>query len=202
MFGCHPMFALSGIPVDAAKCAYFGLPMGTAVLFNEMQTVNGLSAWNDGIELATDWLVTPGWRLQLSYGWSRLQVDGSSDPVTNANADTIQRGSPRHQASLRSQWNITPSQQFDLWLRGAGGMDRVNLVDTVPSPTGTPTFTRVPGYATLDLRYAYRVNNELEFALIGRNLIGRHRLEYVSDFIPTAATEIAPTWLISTHWRF
>lgn len=202
MFGCHPMFALSGIPLDAGKCAYFGLPIGTPVVFNEMQATNGLAAWNDGVEISADWLVVSGWRLQFSYSWSYLQVDRSSNATTNADGRIMERAAPRHQASLRSQWNITPSQQFDLWLRSSSGMDRLILIDTVPSATGAPTFTRVPGYVTLDLRYAYRVNKDLEFALIGRNLIGRHRLEYLSDYIPTAATEIAPTWLISTHWRF
>jgi iron complex outermembrane recepter protein len=201
MFGCHPMFALSGIPVDATKCAYFGLT-GLPVLFNEMQATNGLAAWNDGVEISADWLVVSGWRLQFSYSWSHLQVDRSSNATTDADGHIMERAAPRHQVSLRSQWNLTPSQQLDLWLRGTSGMDRLNLIDTVPSATGAPTFTRVPGYLTLDLRYAYRVNKDLEFALIGRNLIGRHRLEYLSDYIPTAATEIAPTWLISTHWRF
>src|SRR5574343_575904 len=180
---------------DPALCTYFGIPGGIPVIFNLMQTINGLSAWNDGVELSADWLVTPGWRLQLSYSWRHLNVDGSNVASINTDAEITERTSPRHHASLRSQWNISPSQQFDLWLRGASGMDRLNLVNVVPSATGAPSFTRLPGYATLDLRYAYRVNKDLEFALIGRNLIGRHRLEYLSDYIPTAATEIAPTWL-------
>jgi iron complex outermembrane receptor protein len=202
MFGCHPLFALAGIPVDASKCAYFGLPLGTPVLFNEMQTINGLAAWNDGVEISADWLVVAGWRLQFSYSWSRLKADRGSNAVANEDGNIMERAAPRHHVSLRSQWNITPSQQFDLWLRGTSGMDRLNLVDTEPSASGAATFTRIPGYATVDLRYAYRVNKDLEFALIGRNLVGRHRLEYLSDYIPTAATEIAPTWLLSTHWRF
>ena len=201
MFGCHPMFAMASITVDPIKCAYFGLT-GLPVLFNEMQATNGLAAWNDGVEISADWLVVSGWRLQFSYSWSYLQADRSSNATTDADGKIMERAAPRHHVSLRSQWNITPSQQFDLWLRGTSGMDRLNLVDTVPSTTGAPTFTRVPGYLTLDLRYAYRVNKDLEFALIGRNLIARHRLEYLSDYIPTAATEIAPTWLISSHWRF
>jgi iron complex outermembrane receptor protein len=202
MFGCSPIF---GALFDPVKCGYFELPvagLGTPALFLETQTVNGLSGWSDGLELAADWLVTPSWRLQLSYSWNRLQMDGSSNPIINADAEITQRSGPRHYGSLRSQWNITPSQQFDLWLRGSGGFDRQNQVDLVANPTGTPTYTRVPGYFTLDLRYAYRVSKALEFALIGRNLIHNHRLEYISDFIPTAATAITPTWLVSTRWSF
>ena len=32
------------------------------------------TGWTDGIELSADWLVTPTWRLQLSYSWSRLKI--------------------------------------------------------------------------------------------------------------------------------
>ena len=64
------------------------------------------------------------------------------------------------------------------------------------------TTVRVPGYVTVDLRYAYRVNKSLELALIGRNLVGARRAEYVSDYIPTVATAMAPSLLLSTRWSF
>jgi len=200
-FACNAMLAGFGFPLNDAKCGAFGVT-GVPVMFVETQTINGLSGRSDGIELSSDWLVVSNWRLQLSYSWSRLVMDGSSNPSVNADAEITQRSGPRHYGSLRSQWNITTSQQFDLWLRASGGFDRQNLIDTTPSATGAPTFTHVPGYLTADLRYAYRVNKDLELALIGRNLINRHRLEYVSDFIPTAATALTPSWLISSRWSF
>lgn len=204
MFGCSPLLAPT-IPVDAAACSYFGLATafpGTAVIFNTTQTTNGGSGWNDGIELSADWLISPVWRLQLSYSWSTLRMDRHSDASIDADGEIAERAHPRHVASLRSQWNVSANQQFDVWLRGSSGFDRLKLVDTVPNATGAPTFDRVAGYVTLDLRYAYRWNKDLEFALIGRNLIGRHRVEYYSDYIPTTATEIAPSILLTTRWSF
>ncbi|NTV71120.1 MAG: TonB-dependent receptor [Azonexaceae bacterium] len=192
----------SGIPYDPTTCATFGIPDGTPLLFNFSATDNSGAGWSDGVELSADWLVTANWRLQLSYTWSKLRLDASSNPGVDAGGEITERAAPRHYGSLRSQWNITRSQQFDLWIRGAAGLDRFNLIDPVPNATGTPTYTRVPGYITLDLRYAYRINKDLEFALIGRNLLHSKRLEYVSDFIPSAATAITPTWLISTRWSF
>lgn len=192
----------TGIPYAPATCATFGIPDGTPLLFNFIATENAGAGWSDGIELSADWLVTAGWRLQLSYTWSKLRLDASANPSVNADGEIIERGAPRHYGSLRSQWNITRSQQFDVWIRGAAGLDRVNLIDPVPNATGAPTYTRVPGYVTLDLRYAYRVNKDLEFALIGRNLLHSQRLEYASDFLPTVKTAITPTWLISTRWSF
>lgn len=202
MFGCS---AFLPVPLNPAACGYFGIPTafpGTPVIFNLTQTVNGGAGWNDGIELSADWLLTPAWRLQLSYSWSTLKMDRSADPSVNADGEISERAHQHQVASLRSQWNITSNQQFDLWLRGSSGFQVQKLVDTVPNTTGAPTFNRVGGYVTLDLRYAYRWNKDLEFALIGRNLIGRHRIEYISDYIPTSATEIAPTILLSTRWTF
>ena len=49
---------------------------------------------------------------------------------------------------------------------------------------------------------AHPDNKDLELALVGRNLIARHRLEYISDFIPTAATEVAPSWAVTARWKF
>lgn len=200
MGACAPGFP--GTSFDTAFCTAFGIPLGTPLLFNYTTTDNAGAGWSDGVELSADWLVAANWRLQLSYSWSQVRRDSSSDSAINADGEITERATPRHYGSLRSQWNVTRNQQFDLWIRGSAGFDRVNLIDPVPSSTGAPTFTRVPGYVTLDLRYAYRVNSELEFALIGRNLLNGSRLEYVSDFIPSAKTAITPTWLISSRWSF
>ena len=61
---------------------------------------------------------------------------------------------------------------------------------------------RVPGYITLDLRYAYRINKDIEVAVIGRNLVGTRRFEYLSDYIPTIANEIKPSVMLTTRWKF
>lgn len=197
-FACNVAF---GALYNQPKCMYFGLDT-LPVMFVETQTINGLAGWSDGLELSADWMVTPSWRLQLSYSWNHLRMDGSANPTINTHAEITQRSGPRQYGSLRSQWNITSNQQFDVWLRSSGGFDRQKLIDLVPNTTGDVTYAHVPGYVTLDLRYAYRVNRDLEFALIGRNLVNSKHIEYVSDFIPSAVTSISPTWLISTRWNF
>ena len=197
-----PMFAGFGIAFDPAGCGYFGLPAGLPVMFNVNRTANNLAGTSRGAELAVDWLVSPGWRLQLSHAWSKLDMDSETDPIAHAAAVTAERSSPRHYGSLRSQWNIASDRQFDVWLRGSSGIDRVKQINLDPASGGAPAYHRVSGYVTLDLRYAHRVNKDLELALVGRNLIARHRLEYISDFIPTAATEVAPSWAVTARWKF
>ena len=179
-----------------------GLLANQMVVLQEVQAINGLAGWSTGFELAAEWLVTPNWRLQLSYSWSKLNMDEGKDAIANADAQMTERAKPRESASLRSQWNMSTSQQLDLWLRAMSSYERVNITDATPTSSSEPSYVRIPGYVTLDLRYAYRVNKDLEIALIGRNLIGARRVEYLSDYIPTIANEIKPSAMFTTRWKF
>lgn len=206
LYGCSPLFgflppgSIPGMQVAPSHCP--GLLSGQFVLLQEVNAVNGLAGWSTGLELAAEWLVTPNWRLQLSYSWSKLNMDEGKDQISNADAQMTERAKPRETASLRSQWNMTTSQQLDVWLRAMSGYERVNITDATPSTSTEPSYVRIPGYITLDLRYAYRVNKDLEVALIGRNLIGSRRIEYLSDYIPTIANEIKPSVMLTTRWKF
>ena len=201
LFACNPMFPpIPGVIVDPLMCA--SVLQGAFVLQQDLRTTNGLAAWSKGIELSADWLVTQDWRLQFSFATTRLSMDGTTDPAMQGDALIREKGSPRHMGSLRSQWNITSSQQLDLWLRGSAGFERNDMTDLTPSATGAPSFVRVPGYVTLDLRYGVRVNKDLEIALIGRNLIGARRIEYLADLLPTVATEIRPSWAVTARLKF
>lgn len=206
LYGCSPLFgflppgSIPGMQVAPSHCP--GLLSGQFVLLQEVNAVNGLAGWSTGLELAAEWLVTPNWRLQLSYSWSKLNMDEGKDQISNADAQMTERAKPRETASLRSQWNMTTSQQLDVWLRAMSSYERVNITDATPSTSTEPSYVRIPGYITLDLRYAYRVNKDLEVALIGRNLIGSRRIEYLSDYIPTIANEIKPSVMLTTRWKF
>ena len=199
-FGAFPLNMIPGVQVDPSRCP--GILSGQTVLLQEVQAINGLAGWSTGFELAAEWLVTPNWRLQLSYSWSKLNMDEGKDAIANADAQMTERAKPRESTSLRSQWNMSTSQQLDLWLRAMSSYERVNITDATPTTSTEPSYVRIPGYVTLDLRYAYRVNKDLEIALIGRNLIGARRVEYLSDYIPTIANEIKPSAMFTTRWKF
>jgi iron complex outermembrane receptor protein len=152
------------------------------------------SGWINGAELASDWLITPTWRVQLSYTWTRIDMDDSNNPQVQGAGKNAEVGTPHHYGSIRSQWNISAKQQFDAWVRGSAGYDRVNAPYV--------NLVRVPGYVTLDLRYAHKVNKDLELAITGRNLVGANRTEFVSDYIPSVPVEIVPSLLLSARWKF
>ena len=168
-----------------------GIPLA---IIQNVNATNAASGWITGSELSADWLVLPTWRLQLSYTWTRINMDEGGTPGTKASTKDIEQQTPRHYGSLRSQWNISPHQQFDAWIRGSAGVERTNApyYDLV----------HVPGYVTLDLRYAQRINKDLELAVSGRNLIGGPRNEYISDYIPSIPLEVRASLLFSARWTF
>lgn len=155
---------------------------------------NCSAGWIDGVEIAADWLVSPAWRLQLSLTATRVNLDTAATPQAAADNATQEKRTPKHHGSLRSQWNLGANQQFDAWLRGSAGYDLVNAP--------YPNLIRVPGYLTLDLRYAYRVNRDLELSVTGRNLAGPRRYEYVADYVPSALTEISPSVMLGLRLGF
>lgn len=152
------------------------------------------NGWLSGAELSVDGIVSASWRLQLSYTWTQVAMDASSNPLAEAQGRNIERATARHVVSLRSQWNPSERQQFDAWVRGSSGFYRTLSPYT--------TETRVPGYLTLDLRYAYKVTNDLELSLVGRDLVGPRRIEFVTDYVPATPVVIAPAVLLSARWTF
>lgn len=152
------------------------------------------AGWSTGVELSVDWLVLPAWRLQLSYSWSRLAIDDSNLPSLQASGDVIEKSGPRHYGALRSQWNISATRQFDLWLRGSAGYER--------GDAPYPNLLHVPGYATVDLRFGQKLNENTELALSGRNLVGPRRTEYIADPQALVPVEVGPSALLSLRRRF
>lgn len=179
---------VSGLPVSQD---FSMLPLN---IIQNVETCNCMAAWSNGAEFSADWLVSAAWRLQFSYAWTRLEFDRSANPTLNARAENDEKNGPRHFGALRSQWNISPIQQFDAWIRGSAGFYRANAPYT--------ELVRVPGYMTLDLRYGRKFGKDVELALSGRNLLGPRRIEFISDYIPSPQSEVTPSLLLSVRWKF
>lgn len=167
---------------------------GIPIAFQNIDRCNCGNGWLNGAELSVDWLLAPTWRMQLSYAFIHVDMDDLANPVTQAQGQKEESSTARHTGSLRSQWNASARQQFDAWIRGSSGIDRTLSPYT--------TAIRVPGYVTLDLRYAVKLNKETEIALTGRNLVGPRRIEYVTDYVPATPVIIEPSLLLSARWKF
>jgi iron complex outermembrane receptor protein len=111
---------------------------------------NGLEGEVYGLELWGDVAVSDDWR--LSAGLTLLEQEFRADPLSsdvNGSGDD-----PGYQVFVRSQANLSRDLTLDLHLRA---------IDE-PAP-------QVPAYVELDARLGWRLNQRVEVALAGRNLL-------------------------------
>jgi len=111
---------------------------------------NGLHGGVYGAEIWGDFDVTPDWR--LSAGVTLLEEDFDLDPLA---IDFNGTGhDPSYQIFLRSQYSFAENWTLDLDLR--------SIDEVLP---------QVPAYTDLRARLGWRVNERVEIALAGHNLL-------------------------------
>ncbi|MGB0127570.1 MAG: TonB-dependent receptor, partial [Rhodocyclaceae bacterium] len=150
------------------------------------QTSNALKARTHGLELAVDWHPTDWWRLQGAYTYQSINGRLTGDPANDDAAAMLEGLSPRHKLSLRSSFNLGPNQQLDIWARRVGALGYANI----------------PAYTAVDLRYAWKMNKNLEFSLVGQNLFDPRHAEFASDFLSAQSAEIVRGGYLQVKWKF
>ncbi len=150
---------------------------------------NDMHGHTYGAELSATWRPYDWWRLQASYSYlcAIMHLDnGSTDDVNRADAAA---GSPRHQGSLRSGFDLGKQVELDLWMRVT---DQVAYIDG----------EKIPGYLTMDARIAWKPTKKLELSLVGQNLFQRRHPEYIPEFINTTASEVPRSVYGKLTWKF
>lgn len=135
---------------------------GTPYILLPLALINGVKGYTYGSELSGTWQTTDFWKLNLSYGYLNEKFkrpDGSIHPYSNSN--------PQNQFSLRSSFDISDNVELDFWLRY---VDKLAFISEKP----------VADYTSLNIRLAYRPVRNLEFSLVGDNLIEKH-IEFNPD---------------------
>lgn len=139
---------------------------GNAVSFQ-----NRLHGQGAGGELTVAWRPLDELSLLVSYSLLDLDIEPGSS-TDGAGAQTIEGGSPKHQAGLRWYYSPAASWSADGFLRYVGAMAQT------AHPAGGPDDSSVPAYTELNLRLARRLSSQLEVALTGTNLLHGQHPEY------------------------
>ena len=138
-----------------------------------------------GAELAANWVAADWWRFRGAYTLLQmdLEPDGNSADVTSENAEDE---SPHNQFSLRSSIDLTESIEVDAGLR---------YVDRLPG-------LDIANYTGFDLRLAYRPTDNLEFALVGQDVLRATHREYSPFFTSSSASKIERSVYLQVTLRF
>ena len=134
-----------------------------------------------GVEVSAEVRPTDGWRLSGFLARQWLDFSGATGPDTQ-----LEGSSPRHTVSLRSTTSLSRGVEFDLWLRH---------VDSLPAFS-------VPSYTSVDARLGWKINRNLDVALIGQNLLDSRRSEFVPDFVGTATYQVPRGAYVKVDWKF
>ena len=175
------------IPTDAActaALATYGLAGGPGLCQN-LGHGNVNTVRVHGIEMANDWHVTSDWRLQLNL--TRQWVGGG--PANNA----LYGSSPKYQGLLRSSYDVSESQRFDLWWRRIGGLQGHGTLPATNMPVAART--------ELDLRYAIQASKSVEVSIAGLNLLSRQQLQFYPDSMPMLPVIPQRTLYLQAVWR-
>lgn len=168
----------------------FNNSLGIPAIIQKGFTDNNLNAQSYGAELSVNWQTTDWWRNYLSYAFINIDVQPSYAGLKAGFYDInrFEKSTPQHQASLRTNFNVTHNIDFDIWWRYAGS----TMVNKRP----------INAYFNTDMRVAWRPVKSLELSLIGQNLIQTQHLEYQGDFLQPQATYISRSVYAKFNWQF
>lgn len=134
---------------------------------------NKMSGEAYGIEIGADWRANNWLRIRTNYTYFELELH--RDPGTGlADSEAAEDRDPRHQFGLTAQVNIGRDVEIDTIVRA---VDRLSE-------------RSVSGYATLDLRFAWRPRENIELSIVGQNLAQSQHLEFVSEALSTKETQV------------
>jgi iron complex outermembrane receptor protein len=145
---------------------------------------NGLEGHTAGVEIAPEWRPAKFWRLRSSYSYLDLWLEESpSSKLALSTIPSIDGGSPKHQVTASTAFDLGKKLQFDFsyrYISALGGLG-------------------IPAYSSADARLAWQVRPGVELALTGQNLLQAHHVEYTADDGPNVA--IKRSAYLQLTWR-
>ena len=149
------------------------------------------TAIGKGGELSVNWKALTWMDLALAYSYLDISVSSSSSLLSPDGSDfnrIVLSGetSPRHQMSLISFLTLPHNVKCTFWLR---------YVDSLPA-------LGVPDYVTLDTRIAWKPVANLEFSLVGQNLLAPKHQEFGADMFGNSAGQTERSMYGKVAWLF
>lgn len=150
-----------------------------------VRATNETSGAGYGGEIALNWRARDNLNLSTAYSYLRIDLDGPP-PASALNVEATEEESPEHQFNVRSQWDMTDELRLDsvfYYVSSLGGNQFVN------------------DYTRFDMSLGWRINDQLQFNLVGQNLFDDAHREFLSP-ASLNAVEIRRSIYGNIVWRF
>lgn len=158
------------------------VPSGPFII--DTSITNGTTAETYGGEIVLNWRADNALNFSTAYSLLDMQLHG---PAGAIDAEAGEGQSPHHQFNLRSQWDIRSDLSFDTTLY---------YVDELSD-------LRIKDYWRMDMRLGWKINDGLQFDVVGQNLFtGVHREFIAWDDPFTPPTKIGRSVYGKFTWMF
>ncbi len=138
-----------------------------------------------GVELAAD--AQPLDWLKLQAGYTFLQMELSLDAGSTDTESTNAEGqSPHNQFYVRTSMDLGHNVELDADVRYVGELPNLNI----------------DGYATFDVKLAWKPKEGVELSLAGRNLSDSRHPEFVPELINVEPSQAVRSFYGEIVWRF
>lgn len=135
-----------------------------------------------GVELSLRWNASQSWVHRASYAYQHVDYNAKRGSLDTSIKDA-NRNDPRHQAMLHSTWLASDRLAVDARLRN---------VSQLPD-------RKIDGYTELDLSLSWRATDNLQFNILGQNLLDKAHSEFSST---DREVEVHRSLLFGLEWSF
>jgi iron complex outermembrane receptor protein len=148
-----------------------------------IEALNESEANTYGFEIAADLSPKRWWQIRAGYTYLKIDLDV---PATDPVSEVFSQDTPQNQVFILNRLNLPRNVEFDTTLRY---MDALPTLD-------------VGSYVELDARIAWRPRENLELALIGRDLLDNEHEEFAPTFVNHVPTRVARSVYAKLTWEF
>jgi iron complex outermembrane recepter protein len=159
---------------------YFTMLPGPPHLVVPERFANGTPIYTYGVEFSATWTVTSRWRIGPGYSFFQMAV---RDPATQS---TPAGSSPKHQVQFESRLDLRHNLEWD---------NTVMFVSRLAAGN-------IPSYTRADSRFGWRAGENLEFSVVGQNLLGPRHVEFSDAGYPVHNTLVERSVFGKVTWRF
>ncbi len=155
---------------------------GTSFIQNLMLE-NDLSGNTYGCEIAASCRMSKFFKCDIAYSFLNTNLNHSGSG-----------GFPRHQASVRGQFNLSGTVELNTWFRYVDEYSTSYIF----SRSGE---YKLDNYITMDLQLGWEITPKIELSLAGRNLFSGSRVEFVPEAF-SLPVEVEPSFYGKLTYKF
>jgi iron complex outermembrane recepter protein len=156
------------------------------LLVHPVSLGNKMYGTTEGVEASVTWKVTNRWTLSPSYSFLQMHLHTESSSLDSTSVADAQGSSPRHQAQLRSHFELSSNFAWDT---------NAYFVGRLPAQL-------IASYTRVDTQFTWRLAERVQLSLVGQNLLTDHHVEFSDQLQSVNSSQVKRSAFAKITWQF